>query len=160
MQLLVRALVLIACARELGAAGKGRGRRREQRERGGSGQGPESDWVDPDIHFGALDAKPLAQCSLQLDECRSFVRESVGNGGGGLGANAGTAHALAEVEFVALTRAATDAANASAAASIRSTPDLAAEYEKNGQVRFSLFVPAIFNKICRNCPFPWHFTKK
>ena len=140
LRLLLRALLLLGCIGELGcAAGKGKGRR-PRREQRGEPEGGGIDAIRMEFGVDPMDAEPLAQCSMQLDECRSFVRESIGDGGGGQdGAkNAGPArekmHALAETEFLALTRAATDAANASAMASIRTAPHLAAEYEKNGQV--------------------------
>jgi hypothetical protein len=122
---LLPVLALLGCTSELGAAGKGRLRRRDQHER-------DSPDDDPDVRFGALDAKPLKQCSMQLDECRSFVRESLG--GGGKVPVGGTRIAMPDTEFAALTRGATDAANDSAATVAAATTHLRADYEKNGQV--------------------------
>jgi len=125
-RLLMRALALCVLLR--GDLANARNRPRKGREQ------PQD---DPDSRYAALEARPLEQCSVQLDECRSFVREKIGDGHDPVAAGGGGSSGYGMVDpasFVALTRAATDAANSSAGESIRRAPHLAAEYEKNGQV--------------------------
>ncbi len=144
----MNALVLPAVLLVVNLAAESRPAEPERRSSGRSAGEPLE--TLPTDRFGAQDERALEQCSHELDECHMLVQARGGNGGldgtamrgsttefmarAGLATGGTDANEL--LEFAALTRAATDAANISAADSIRTSPPghLAAEYEKNGQV--------------------------
>lgn len=78
-----------------------------------------------DLSAEGIDKSAAEQCAVELDECRNIVQERFGDEGG-----------IDPADFLALTWAATDAASASAADSIRkSSPGrLVTDYKDNGQV--------------------------
>ncbi len=142
--------VLLVAANLAAASGPQPAAERELERRGGKPTGFEPLETPRTSRAEAQDVRALEQCSHELDECRILVRARIGDGGfdsaamGGsmadfvprAGSATGSIDANDLMEFTALTRAATDAANTSAADSIRNSPPghLAAEYEKNGQV--------------------------